>query len=118
MPDHAWNLIEATPESFVADIRPKLSDLPTIRGELNSGKFGAVFPGVSSTRTYTRLLSRDCATVLYRWAEPLATMAWAKGRSYNATQYEAWGRLLLQNDVHDVTCGVSIDQVHEKAEDI
>ncbi|MGB1254060.1 MAG: hypothetical protein ACPG8W_25850, partial [Candidatus Promineifilaceae bacterium] len=113
---HAWAMIEATPESFVAAVQPKLNNLPTIKGELNSGKFGAIFPGVYSTRTYTRVLSRDCANLLYRWAEPLGVMAWAKGKNYNAGQYEAWSRLLLQNDVHDVTCGVSIDQVHEKAE--
>ena len=113
-----WNLLEATPESFVTAVQPKLSNLPTISGELNSGKFGAVFPGVYSSRTYNRILNRDCATLLYRWAEPLGVMAWTKGRPYNADQYEAWSRLLLQNDVHDVTCGVSIDQVHEKAEDI
>ena len=114
----AWDLIEATPESFVDAVQPKLSDLPTVQGELNSGKLGAIFPGVYSSRTYAKVLGRDCANLLYRWAEPMAVMAWIKGADYNADQYERWNRLLLQNDVHDVICGVSIDQVHEKAEDI
>lgn len=116
--EQGWELLEATPESFVDVVHPKLSDLPTVQGELNSGKLGAVFPGVYSTRTYTRVLSRDCAHLLYRWAEPMGVMAWLRGDEYDGTQYEKWSRMLLQNDVHDVTCGVSIDQVHEKAEDV
>ena len=111
-------LLEATPRSFVEAVRPKLNDIPTISGELNSGKYGAIFTGVYSSRTYSKIMARDCANMLYRWAEPLAVMAWQKGRPYEADKYEAWSRLLLQNDVHDVICGVSIDQVHEKAEDI
>ena len=109
---------EATPRSFVDDVRPKLGTLATVAGELNSGKYGATFPGVYSARTYTKILSRDCAYQLYQVAEPLAALAWLKGRPYAAEQYEQWSRLLLQNGVHDVICGVSIDQVHEKMVDI
>ena len=111
-------LLEATPRSFVDAVRPKLNGIPTIIGELNSGKYGATFPGIYSSRSYAKIMNRDCANALYRWVEPLAAMAWLKGRPYDTDKYEEWGRLLLQNDVHDVTCGVSIDQVHEKAEDI
>ena len=109
---------EATPRSFVEEVRSKLGELPTIVGELNSGKYGATFTGVYSTRTYTKVLNRDCTYQLYQVAEPLAVLAWLKGRPYEAIQYEQWSRLLLQNGVHDVICGVSIDQVHEKAVDI
>ncbi len=117
-PRTAHQLLEATPRSFVNAIRPKLPTLPTLCGELNSGKYGATFPGTYSARVYSKIMARDCANLLYRWAEPLAVMAWAKGREYEAEKYEAWSRLLLQCDVHDVICGVSIDQVHEKAQDI
>lgn len=113
-----WAVHEATPRSFVETVRPKLGELPKIVGELNSGKYGAIFTGVYSARTYTKVLNRDCSYQLYQVAEPLGVLASLKGRDYQAAQYEQWSRLLLQNGVHDVICGVSIDQVHEKMVDI
>ena len=75
--------------------------LPTISGELNSGKFGATFPGTFSARTYLKVMARDCAQMLFRYAEPLAALAWCAGRPYDTARYEGWARLLLQNAVHD-----------------
>lgn len=107
-------LQEATPASFVQTITQKNLALPTITGELNSGKYGAIFPGVYSARTYLKVMARDCQQLLFQMAEPLAVMARLHGRSYPAATFEQWGRQLLQNAVHDCICGVSIDQVHEK----
>lgn len=106
----------SSPSEFTGELRGKLQRLPTITGELISGKFGATFPGTLSTRTYLKIMNRDCEHLLYRLCEPLAVLARLKGREYNTQQYEAWGRMLLQNTVHDCICGVSIDQVHEKME--
>jgi alpha-mannosidase len=111
-------LQESTPALFATEIAEKNLDLPLIRGELNSGKFGATFPGVLSARTYLKIMAYDCERMLFKVCEPLAVMASLYGRSYDAGLYEQWGRLLLQNGVHDCICGVSIDQVHEKMEDI
>ena len=107
---------EATPASFAPEISQKLHDIPTITGELNSGKYGAVFPGTLSTRTYLKVIGRDCEHLLYQVCEPLGVLARLMGRTYPAEQYQAWSRVLLQNSVHDCICGVSIDQVHEKME--
>ena len=107
-------LLEATPTAFVQSLAQKNLALPTIVGELNSGKYGATFPGVYSARTYLKVMARDCQQLLFQVAEPLAAMARLYGRSYPAAKFEQWGRLLLQNAVHDCICGVSIDQVHEK----
>lgn len=109
-------LKESTPQKFGREISRQLPELPVIAGELNSGKYGATFPGTLSTRTYLKIMNRDCEVLLYRLCEPLATMARLKGRPYNAQQYETWGRTLLQNMVHDCICGVSIDLVHQKME--
>ena len=109
-------LQETTHTTFAQTIRHKQLSLPTIHGELNSGKYGATFPGTFSARTYLKVMARDCQHLLFQMGEPLAAMAWLKGREYNAAQYETWGRMLLQNAVHDCICGVSIDQVHEKME--
>jgi alpha-mannosidase len=109
-------LEESTPGDFAQEMSHKCKNLPTIRGELNSGKYGATFPGTLSARTYLKIMARDCEHLLYQMCEPLAVLARLKGRKFNARQYETWGRTLLQNAVHDCICGVSIDQVHEKME--
>lgn len=108
------HLQEVTPTNFINIIAEKNLPLPTIAGELNSGKYGATFPGVYSARTYLKVMARDCQQLLFQVAEPLAAMARLYGRSYPTAKFEQWGRLLLQNAVHDCICGVSIDQVHEK----
>lgn len=111
-------LHEATPLSFAREISRQNLSLPGIDGELNSGKFGATFPGTFSARTYLKFMAYDCSRLLYQQCEPLAGMAALFKRSYQEDQYEKWSRLLLQNAVHDCICGVSIDLVHEKMEDI
>ncbi|MCB0192704.1 MAG: hypothetical protein KDJ65_12235 [Anaerolineae bacterium] len=109
-------LVESSPAQFTQVVREKVDNKPTIQGELNSGKFGATFPGTFSARTYLKVMNYDCEQWLFRRAEPLAALARLKGRAYNADHYEAWTRLTLQSTVHDCICGVSIDQVHEKME--
>lgn len=107
---------EATPGGFAGFIREKIPAAPEIYGELISGKYGAVFPGTLSARTYLKVMARDCDRLLYQVCEPLAVLARLQGRPYVEARYETWSRALLQNAVHDCICGVSIDQVHEKME--
>ncbi len=107
---------ESSPGEFAHELSGKLQDLPVIIGELNSGKYGATFPGTLSTRTYLKIMNWDCERLLYKMCEPLAVLARFKGRAFDSQQYETWGRTLLQNTIHDCICGVSIDQVHEKME--
>ncbi len=107
---------ESTPRDYVQELQDKIKTLPIITGELLSGKYGSVFPGTLSTRTYLKIMHRDCEQLLFQVCEPLAVLARFKGRKYQNQQYEEWGRLLLQNAIHDCICGVSIDQVHEKME--
>lgn len=109
-----FELHEATSESFVRLISDKKLNLPTLTGELNSGKFGATFPGAFSARTYLKIMAHDCQDLLYKYCEPLASLAYLRGKPYPAQRFEDLSRLLLQNGVHDCICGVSIDQVHEK----
>ncbi len=109
------HLQDSTPRQF-ARLVARLPGLPTLHGELNSGKYGATFPGTLSARVYLKIMARDCEHLLYRLCEPLAALAALHGRPYPAQRYETLARGLLQNAVHDCICGVSIDQVHEKME--
>lgn len=112
--DPEFLLHEATPASFARLIAQKKLPLPELDGELNSGKYGATFPGAFSARTYLKIMASDCQSLLYRSCEPLASLACLCGQPYPAQRFEQVGRMLLQNGVHDCICGVSIDQVHEK----
>jgi alpha-mannosidase len=109
-------LHESTPIEFARELAGKNLALPTIHGELNSGKFGATFPGTFSARTYLKVMARDCEQMLFQVCEPLGVLASLKGRPFSSANYETWGRQFLQNSVHDCICGVSVDQVHEKME--
>ena len=113
----AIELNESTPDSFVDAVKSNLGVLPIIQDELNSGKFGATFPGTFSARTYLKVMSYDASYMLYSVCEPLAVLAAVKGGSYNENLFNRLSRVLLQNAVHDCICGVSIDQAHEKMED-
>ena len=110
------HLLESTPARFAQAVADEQLTLPTINGELNSGKYGATFPGVFSARVYLKIMARDCERMLFQICEPLGVLAHLRGRPYAAAIYESWARKLLQNAVHDCICGVSIDQVHEKME--
>ncbi|MFQ5615809.1 MAG: hypothetical protein ACE5GO_05035, partial [Anaerolineales bacterium] len=112
----ALQLCESSPQDFALQIKAKLKEFPVISGELNSGKYGAIFPGTLSARPYLKVMKRDCEHLLYQVCEPLGVLARLKGKRYPAEQYEMWSRELLQNAVHDCICGVSVDQVHEKME--
>ncbi len=116
--DPALRLQESTPAAFADHVAAGRLSLPTVHGEMNSGKYGATFPGTLSARTYLKIMAHDSLSMTLRYAEPLASLAWLRGRPYPAERFEAWSRMLLQNAVHDCICGVSIDLVHEKMEDI
>ena len=81
-------LQESTPAAFAAQLAGKDLALPTIAGELNSGKYGATFPGVFSARTYLKIMAHDCERMLFKICEPLGVMAHGHGRPYAAQQYE------------------------------
>ncbi|MBP6806617.1 MAG: hypothetical protein KA362_21080, partial [Chloroflexi bacterium] len=84
----AITLQQATPTSFVRHIAQQNVPMPVISGELNSGKYGATFPGVYSTRTYLKVMAHDCQRLLFQVAEPLAAMARLRGRAYPAADIE------------------------------
>ncbi|NOX63057.1 MAG: hypothetical protein GXP42_14110, partial [Chloroflexi bacterium] len=110
------HLLDSSPIRFSRAMQQTLTSLPSIEGELNSGKYGATFPGALSTRTYLKIMHHDCEHALFQRCEPLAVLAALNGRDYPSERYEAWTRKLLQNAIHDCICGVSVDPVHEKME--
>jgi alpha-mannosidase len=108
------DVITSSPHDFAQTIRQIHRDYPDTSGEMISGKYSSVFPGTLSARTYSKLISAYVEQLLYRYAEPLALLLSAD--KYPETLFEQQSKLILQNLVHDVISGCSIDQVHDVAE--
>lgn len=108
------DIVHSTPYDFAQTISSINSSFPTLTGELISGKYASIFPGTLSTRIYSKLSSNFAEQMLYRYAEPLS--AFLPTHMYPHDTFLKEGKMILQNLVHDVICGCSIDQVHEIAE--
>ncbi len=101
-------------EEFVAAARKPPSELEPYSGEFRGSRYQHLLPGVLSARLYLKRANTAAETLLERFAEPLATLAWLHGSPYPGHLLrEAW-RLLLQNHPHDSICGCSVDAVHDE----
>ncbi len=90
-----------------------LDGTPSHRGELRSPYRSYLLPGVTSARTWIKQRDFENCRALERYADPLAALANALGRSEGLDAYleMAW-RTEIQNHPHDSICGCSVDQVH------
>ncbi len=96
----------------------RLSEMPltgvtTHRGELRSPLRAHLLPSVTSARTWIKQRDFENCAALERFADPLAALAGALGRTDGLASYLdlAW-RHEIQNHPHDSICGCSVDQVH------
>ncbi|MBK9713154.1 MAG: hypothetical protein IPO81_17850 [Kouleothrix sp.] len=112
----AYEFHWSTTQEFIEAIRARGPDLEVRKGEFRG--FGAglphLLPGVLSTRLYLKQLNAAGQTWLERYAEPMAALAWLRGRPYDAGLLWAAWELLVQNHPHDSICGCSVDQVHRE----
>lgn len=85
-------------------------------GELRWGKYNLILGGVYSSRTYLKQANAKTQTLLEKYAEPLATFAWAGANDEYPLPFlnRAW-KLLLENHFHDTICGCSRDEVYHDA---
>lgn len=104
----------STPYTFAEAVRGFDDEFPTLKGELISGKYSSVFPGTLTSRVYSKVLSAHAEQLLYRYAEPINLLL--PPSQYPEQLFAEQTKLVLQNYVHDVIAGCSIDQVHDTAE--
>jgi alpha-mannosidase len=109
--------IQAEIDSAENSSNKKALEIPTITGELRSGKRHHLLPGVLSTRVWIKQRNHNCQIQLEKWAEPFTVFAeqmdthLAENLGLRDFIHYAW-RLLMENHPHDSICGCSIDQVH------
>lgn len=82
-------------------------------GEQRSGRHNVMLWGVPSARTYLKQANFAAERELFRYTEPMATMAWLlTGDEYPAPFTERALRFVLENHFHDTICGCSGDAVY------
>ncbi|MDX2226167.1 MAG: glycoside hydrolase family 38 C-terminal domain-containing protein, partial [Verrucomicrobiae bacterium] len=103
----------STMGEFMAELRKSVpDDLVVRRGELREEKHATVVQGTLSAHPEIKQRNIRSQMLLERHAEPLATVNWMCGGSYDADfLWKAW-RFVLQNHPHDSICGCSVNQVH------
>ena len=85
-------------------------------GEQRSGKYNVMLWGVPSARTYLKVANFEAERELFRYAEPMAAMAWIlSGDDYPAPFTEHALRPIMENHFHDTICGCSGDLVYHDA---
>lgn len=105
-------VVHSTFEEVVEKILSESPKLGTIKGELHWGRYHPLLLGVFSTRLYLKRENFLAQRTLEKYAEPICSLAWLKGKPYEgAFLLKAW-KFLVSNHPHDSICGCSIDEVH------
>ena len=106
-----------TIEEHLELVRRANTRLPEFCGELRWGKYAEILQGVYSTRIYIKQANHRVETLLERYAEPLAAIAWLCGGDVPAGTsdllWTGW-HWLLKNHAHDDIYGSGIDAVHDE----
>lgn len=111
------NIFQSDPENYIQYIiknykNYKKENIPILKGQLYSGDYISVFPGVLSSRVYLKILNDKFERFLTSYIEPLCYFASLCNYKYPYLAINNLWKTLLKNHPHDSICGVSIDDVH------
>lgn len=100
---------------FLRLVRSERTQFESYEGEFRAGRYNYLLSGVFSARMPIKQANHRVQTLLERYAEPAAALAWliADQPYPDAHLWYAW-RTLMKNHPHDDICGCSIDQVHRE----
>ena len=114
-----FEFVQGTIGDHLENIRKAEATLPEFSGEFRWGKYSEILQGVYATRIHLKQRNHKVETLLERYTEPLAAIAWMSGAQVpEGTQdliWKAW-HWLLKNHPHDDIYGCGIDPVHEEME--
>lgn len=109
-------IIHGTLRQYADLVHSQADKLERHSGELRQGRYNLVLGGVYSARTYLKQENVKTQTLLGKYAEPFAALAWAfLGDDYPASFLERSWRFLLENHFHDTICACSQDKVYHDA---
>lgn len=113
---YGLDVVQSTPEEYLEAVNAEHPELPVLEGAQYSGRYISVFPGAMSARIYLKQQNEYVQYMLERMMEPLGTLNYIFGSSYEHASYESIWKMLLKNHFHDSICGVSVDPVHADME--
>jgi alpha-mannosidase len=108
----------ANPSDFFQELEKEIKSTPkkslkTISGEMYSGKYSEVFPGVCSARIWIKQNLRKYENLLLT-CEQWTTIAWMMGVKYPTHELkESWKKILFAA-FHDAAPGTGIDSVYDE----
>lgn len=112
----ACRLVHGTFADYVAAVRSQNPSLASFQGELHRGKYHQLLSGVYSARMYLKQANHEAQTMLEKYVEPIAALAWFYGADHPGGFLDYAWRTLLKNHPHDDICGCSVDRVHQDME--
>jgi alpha-mannosidase len=128
------DLLHSTLPAFIDGVKTDMEGVipEVVSGELRDDDGGVILAGTLSTRTYLKTANYEAETLVERYVEPLATIAYVTSNLQSDAPTETghvggvssatydrdyliylW-KLLMENHPHDSICGCSIDQVHRE----
>jgi len=97
---------------YIDEVKAARSEFKETQGEKRLGRYFPILPSVYSARMGLKQANERTQSLLERYADPLATLAWIYGaRHPEGVLIEAW-KLLIKNHPHDDICGCSVDATH------
>lgn len=107
-------LLHSNLEDYIKAVEQEIGELPVVRGELNNQYTDGwtTLRNTASSRIYLKQMNSVTQNMLEKYVEPLETMAWLAGKTYEQEFIRQAWKYLLQNHAHDSICGCSVDDVH------
>ncbi|RKF13754.1 mannosylglycerate hydrolase [Alginatibacterium sediminis] len=99
-------------EDVFEKIEAMSSELDTIKGEFNDGKYMRVHRSISSTRMDIKLIHAEIENKIVNILEPLASIAWTLGFEYHHGLIEKMWKESMKNHAHDSIGCCCSDKVH------
>ena len=110
-------LFHSTLQDWMDKVKGAVKDLPVLKGERRTPKVRTgrvhLYSDVLSSRTRMKRRNALAETILQRWAEPYASLAWWLGGEYPAVLLENAWKELLKGHAHDTISSTGVDDIEE-----
>lgn len=109
-----YQYLHSTLQTYIDDVKQSKGDFQRVKGELISPAAHRVHTSIASTRIYQKRKNREMETLLEKYVEPIAALAWMYHADYPHGLIERAWKYLIQNQTHDGICGCCLDEVHKE----
>ncbi|MFB4163927.1 hypothetical protein ACE1TI_08810 [Alteribacillus sp. JSM 102045] len=97
-------------------VQEEAENLEVISGEFRKGKDMRVHVSIASTRLDLKKDNFEVQNLYEKYLEPLNTMSYLYGNTYDNDMINRGWKYILQNHAHDSICNVCTDATHQEME--